>query len=150
MFPFPLTLTLGWGKVEVPPGRSREDSLGNSKKNKKNKRFFSQVSNGVLLHWNPKCTSGNVCPTLVVWGVPTMCFNLIWLTSGGGPGGNVDPNSWWWWCWVLVSDTGADVVLYLVEPVFLQLQVVHHVLEMGVGAGMIGWTLFAQVLDGAS
>ena len=49
--------------------------------------------------------------------------------------GHVDPNSWWW---VLGSDAGADVLLYLVEPVFLQLQVVHHVLEMGVGAGMIG------------
>ena len=39
---------------------------------------------------------------------------------------------------VLGSDAGADVALYLMEPVFLHLQVVHHFLEMGVGAGMIG------------
>ena len=25
---------------------------------------------------NPNVTSGNVCPTLVVWGVPTMFFKL--------------------------------------------------------------------------
>ena len=30
---------------------------------------------------------------------------------------------------MLVSEAGADVVSYLVEPVFLQLQVVHHVLQ---------------------
>ena len=50
---------------------------------------------------------------------------------------------------MLVSDAGADVVSYFVEPVFLQLQVVHHVLEMCVDAGMIVRGLFAQVLDGA-
>ena len=40
---------------------------------------------------------------------------------------------------MLVSDAGADKGLYLVEPVLLQLQVVHHILEMSVGAWMIGW-----------
>ena len=75
-FPWALTLTLGWGKIEVPP-----DSLSpvvtwvfpwEFKKNKKNKRFFlAQVSNSGLFHLNPNVTSGNVCPTLVVWGVPS-------------------------------------------------------------------------------
>ena len=73
-----------------------------------------------------------MCPTLPVWGVPSLLGS-----SGDGTSGNVDPNSWW--CWVLVSDAGADEVLYLVEPVFLQLKVGHHILEMSVGAGMIGW-----------
>ena len=54
-FPWALTLTLGWGKVEVSPpdslstlGWSRGYSLGNSKKGKKNKHFFlAQVSTQV-------------------------------------------------------------------------------------------------------
>ena len=111
------------------------------KNNKKNKRMFFGTSfklRFILFLDNPKFTNGNVCPTLRVWGVPS----LLW-SSGDGTSGNVDPNSWWWWWgWVLVSDAGADVVLYLVEPVFLQLQVVHHILEMRVGAGMIVWGLF--------
>ena len=77
------------------------------------------------------CARPYGCGASLTW------FNLIWLTSGGGTSGNVDPNSCWWCCWVLVSDAGADKGLYLVEPVLLQLQVVHHVLEMRVGAGMI-------------
>ena len=78
MFPWALTLTLGWGKVEVPP-----DSLSPQvvtwvfprefKKGKKIKVFFGT---GVKLRFiaqvmNPNVTSGNVCPTLVVWGVPS-------------------------------------------------------------------------------
>ena len=83
VFPWALTLTLGWGKVEVPPdslstlGGSRGYSLGNSKKGKKinffctvfKLKFIVQVS-------NPNVTSGNVCPTLVVWGVP---FYFSWV-----------------------------------------------------------------------
>ena len=87
---------------------------------------------------NPNVYKRERVPDPTGVGRPLHGFNLIWLTSGDGTGGNVDPNSWWW-CWVLVSDAGADEVLYLVEPVFLQLQVVHHILEMSVGAGMIGW-----------
>ena len=45
-FPWALTLTLGWGRVEVSPRWSRGYSLGNSKKGK-NKRFFAQVSTQV-------------------------------------------------------------------------------------------------------
>ena len=52
VFPWALTLTLGWGWVEVPPDSlsprwSRGYSLGNSKKGKKNKRFLAQVSTQV-------------------------------------------------------------------------------------------------------
>ena len=111
---------------------SRDDSLGNSKIGKKI-IFFSTWFNVLV---NPMFTSGNVCPTLVVWGVPNMVC---------------DPNLWC--CWVVVvvvSDAGADMSFYLVESVFLHLQVVHDILEMGVGAGIIGWTFFAQVLNGAS
>ena len=54
-FPWALTLTLGWGKVEVPrkvsPRWSRGYSLGNSKKIKKNKHiFFGTGVNSGLLH----------------------------------------------------------------------------------------------------
>ena len=82
-FPWALTLTLGWGRVEVPP-----DSLSpvvtwvfprEFKKIKKinadffflhrfQLRFITQVM-------NPNVTSGNVCPTLRVWGVPSF-FSL--------------------------------------------------------------------------
>ena len=78
-FPWALTLTLGWGRVEVPP-----DNLSpvvtwvfrrEFKKIKKinadffflhrfQLRFITQVM-------NPNVTSGNVCPTLRVWGVPS-------------------------------------------------------------------------------
>ena len=52
VFPWALTLTLGWGWVEVPPDSlprwSRGYSLGNSKKKeKKIKVFLAQVSTQV-------------------------------------------------------------------------------------------------------
>ena len=80
VFPWALTLTLGWGWVEVPP-----DSLSpvvtwvfprEFKKIKKINVFFCTVFKlrFIAQVMNPNVTSLNVCPTLVVWGVPTICF----------------------------------------------------------------------------
>ena len=56
-FPWALTLTLGWGWVEVPPGQSLNPRVvtwvfpREFKKRKKNKRMFLvQVSNSGLLY----------------------------------------------------------------------------------------------------
>ena len=69
-FPWALTLTLGWGWVEVPPGQSRGYSLGNSKKEKKINTCFAQVSNSDLLHWNPNVYKRERVPDLSGVGRP--------------------------------------------------------------------------------
>ena len=59
-------------------------------------RFITQVS-------NPTFTSGNVCPTLRVWGVPTWFEQVIRTRGGGGAGcWGQSVHRWLWntaWMW---------------------------------------------------
>ena len=81
VFPWALTLTLGWGWVEGPPGQSLNPRVVTwvfprefkKRKKKINACFFwHSVKLGFIVQvMNPNVTSGNVCPTLVVWGVPS-------------------------------------------------------------------------------
>ena len=67
-FPWVLTLTLGWGWVEGPPGQSLNPRVvtwvfpREFKKRKKNKHIFlAQCSNSGLLHLNPNVLQAGTC-----------------------------------------------------------------------------------------
>ena len=74
--PWPGSPGLGGDLVDVPPPGGHVGIPWGIQKKEKNKRMFLYrfQRRFILFLDNPKFTTGNVWPTLRVWGVPTIFF----------------------------------------------------------------------------